>query len=65
MALNTTGEQCDGLQSVITLHNAIFDGDLEVTFEEQGMLHFPVVFKATYPADDPDIRPWTVMHRIG
>jgi len=57
------GQQCDGHNTTITLKRAIFDGDLEVTWEDQGHMHFAVVFKATYDPVDPDMRPYVITHR--
>lgn len=59
-----TFQQCDGKNTVITLYNAICDGNYEATFRDRGHFSFPVTFKACYDGVDPDARPWAVVHNI-
>jgi len=55
------GQHCLGYDVIITLYNAIVDGDFEGTFRDKAHFSFPVVFKATYDPVDPDMRPWVIV----
>ncbi len=58
-----TVEECDGKTSVITLWNAIADGDVELKFADKGHLVYSITMKGTYDPADPDMRPWAIVHK--